>query len=111
LLTALRSFKSLTISKYNCVGGELKIWICGCEKNPYSVEWLRYEKDCPFPELVKTVAHVAFAVDDMDKAIAGKNVIIEPYYPHESVRIAFMASSRHSRSQSLTLLSRYVKIG
>jgi len=69
---------------------KFKIWMVGCEKSPYSVEWLRYEKDCPFPELVKTVPHVAFAVDDMDKAIAGKNVIIAPFYANETLRIAFI---------------------
>ena len=69
---------------------DVKIWICGSERNPYGVEWLRYEKDCPFPELVKTIPHVGFVVDDLDKAIAGKNVIIEPFSPHESVRIAFI---------------------
>ncbi|MFA5240106.1 MAG: hypothetical protein WC476_10445 [Phycisphaerae bacterium] len=67
-----------------------KIWMVGCEKSPYSIEWLRYEKDCPFPELVKTVPHVGFAVDDMDEAIAGKNVIIEPFYVNETLRIAFI---------------------
>lgn len=69
---------------------KFKIWMVGCEKSPYSIEWLRYEKDCPFPELVKTVAHVGFAVDDMDEAIAGKNVIIEPCYINETLRIAFI---------------------
>jgi hypothetical protein len=31
---------------------------------------MRYEADCPLPELVKTVAHVAFEVDDLAAAIA-----------------------------------------
>jgi len=69
---------------------KVKIWICASEKSPYGVEWLRYEKDCPFPELVKTVAHIAFAVDDLEEAIAGKNVIIEPNSPYEGMKIAFI---------------------
>jgi hypothetical protein len=67
-----------------------KMWVCGYEMNPYGVEWMRFEKDCPLPELVKTVAHVAFVVDDLEKAIAGKNVIIEPNSPSEGVRVAFI---------------------
>jgi hypothetical protein len=67
-----------------------KIWMVGSDKSPYNIEWLRYEKDCPFPELVKTVAHVAFEVDDMDKAIAGKKVLIQPVNINETLKIAFI---------------------
>jgi hypothetical protein len=69
---------------------KVKIWICASEKSPYGEEWLRFEKDCPFPELVKTVAHVAFSVDDLEEAIAGKNVIIEPHSPNEGMKIVFI---------------------
>jgi len=67
-----------------------KIWMVGSDKSPYSIEWLRYEKDCPFPELVKTVAHVAFEVEDMDKAIAGKKVLVGPVQLNETLKIAFI---------------------
>jgi hypothetical protein len=32
---------------------------------------MKFDPDCP-PELVKTVPHVAFVVDDIQMAIAGK---------------------------------------
>jgi len=32
---------------------------------------MKFEPDCPLPELVKTVPHVAFVVDDLKAAIAG----------------------------------------
>jgi hypothetical protein len=69
---------------------KFKMWVCGYETSPYGVEWIRFEPDCPLPELVKTVPHVAFAVDDIEKAIAGKNVIIEPNSPSEGVKVAFI---------------------
>ena len=69
---------------------KFKMWVCGYETSPYGVEWIRFEQDCPLPELVKTVAHVAFAVDDIKKAIAGKNVIIELNSPSEGVKVAFI---------------------
>ncbi len=40
--------------------------------------------------MVKTVAHVAFVVDDIEKAIAGKNVIIEPNSPYDGIKVAFI---------------------
>jgi hypothetical protein len=45
---------------------------------PYAVQWMRFDEDCPLPDLVKTVSHVAFEVDDLEAAIRGKNVIISP---------------------------------
>ena len=54
--------------------------------------WMRYEKDCPLPELVKTVPHVAFEVDDLETALEGQVVIIEPNSPSEGVVVAFVIS-------------------
>lgn len=68
----------------------LKMYISGYGKNPYGVEWVRYEDDADFPEIVKTLPHVAFEVDDLEKAIAGKKVIIEPNSPSPGVIVAFI---------------------
>ena len=54
------------------------------------MEWMRFEQDCPLPELVKTVPHVAFVVDTIEEAIAGKNIIIKPNSPSEGVKVAFI---------------------
>jgi hypothetical protein len=58
--------------------------------NPFGIQWQRYDADAPYPELVKTVAHVAFEVDDLGAAIAGQNVIIEPNSPSSGVVVAFI---------------------
>ena len=68
----------------------LKMYVSGYGKSPYGVEWTRYEKDAPYPELVKTVAHIAFEVDDIQAAIKGKRVIIEPNSPSPGVVVAFI---------------------
>ncbi len=44
----------------------------------------------PYPELVKEVPHVAFQVDDLDEALRGQKVIIEPNSPSEGVIVAFI---------------------
>ena len=51
---------------------------------------MRFERDCPLPNLVKTVVHVAFVVDHLEEAIAGKNIIIAPNGPYEGLRVAFI---------------------
>jgi hypothetical protein len=54
------------------------------------VEWLRLEPDSPLPDLVKTVPHVAFVVDDLEAAIAGQEILIEPNSPREGMTVAFI---------------------
>jgi len=68
----------------------LKIYVSGYGKNPYGVEWIRYEEDAPYPNVVKTVPHVAFEVDDLIAAIKGHKVIIRPNSPSEGLIVAFV---------------------
>ena len=68
-----------------------KLFITDIDAHPYCVEWLRFETDSPMPKLIQTIAHVAFAVDDLEKAIEGKNVLVQPKTLPNGVRIAFIA--------------------
>lgn len=69
---------------------EYRLYVSGFETSPYGVEWLRFEPDSPLPDLVKEVAHVAFVVDDLDRALKGQEVIIPPNRPSEGVTVAFI---------------------
>jgi len=60
------------------------------ESNPFGIQWMRYGPDCRLPELVRTVAHVAFEVDDLREALKGRKVIIEPNSPSPGVVVAFI---------------------
>lgn len=51
---------------------------------------MRFENGCTLPELVKTVPHVAFEVDDLESALAGHEVLIEPNSPSPGVVVAFV---------------------
>ena len=68
----------------------LKITVSDHEANPFGIQWQRYWKDAPYPDLVKRVPHVAFEVDDLDDALAGQNVIIQPNSPSDGVIVAFI---------------------
>src|SRR5690606_12777248 len=68
----------------------LKIYVSGYGKSAYGVEWIRFEADAAFPDLVKQMPHVAFEVPDLLEAIRGKNVIIEPNSPSPGVLVAFI---------------------
>ena len=63
--------------------------------SPYGVEWMRFEKDSPVDPLVQCIPHVAFEVDDIEQAIAGKELIGEPSFPSEGVKVAMI---RHNNA-------------
>ena len=58
--------------------------------NPFGIQWQRYWPDAPYPELVKTIPHIAFEVDDIQQALKGHKVIIEPNSPSEGLIVAFI---------------------
>jgi hypothetical protein len=66
----------------------LKMYVSGFETSPYGIEWMRFERDCPVSEVVRTVPHIAFEVDDIDKAIEGKEIFGEVSSPSDGVRVA-----------------------
>jgi len=66
------------------------MYVSGYDTSPYKIEWMRFEPDCPLPELVKVGPHIAFEVDDLSKAIAGKEILIEPNSPSQGVIVAFI---------------------
>jgi hypothetical protein len=72
---------------------ELKMFISGFETSRYGVEWLRFEPDAPFPELVKSVPHVAFVVDDLKAALDNKEILIPPNRPSPGVTVAFIVEN------------------
>jgi hypothetical protein len=68
----------------------LKLHVSGFETSPYGIEWMRFDKDCPISELVRTVPHIAFEVDDLDRAIQGKELLGDVSSPSEGVRVAMI---------------------
>jgi hypothetical protein len=42
------------------------------------------------PEIVRIVPHIAFAVDDLDEALKGREILIAPTEPAVGVRVAFI---------------------
>ncbi len=68
----------------------LGVHVCGFDTSPYGIEWMRFDDGCRVPDVVRTVPHVAFVVDDLDEALKGKDVLIAPNEPSDGVRVAFI---------------------
>jgi len=69
---------------------QYKVHASGFDDSPYGIEWLRFEPGCPLPEVVQSVPHVAFVVEDLEAAIAGKEILIPPNSPSKGVTVAFI---------------------
>jgi len=70
---------------------DMKVHFTDPDADPYGIEWIKFAADSPMHELVRTKAHVAFAVDDLDAALVGKKVINPPYsVPEAGLRFAFI---------------------
>jgi hypothetical protein len=68
----------------------LGVHVSGFETSPYGIEWIRFEQHCDVPEIVRTVPHIAFAVDNLDEALKGRKILIAPNQPSAGVRVAFI---------------------
>ena len=71
----------------------LGVRVQGFETSPYGIEWMRFEPECTLPELVKSVAHVAFEVDDLEAELEGRELLIAPNSPAPGIRVAFIVDN------------------
>lgn len=68
----------------------LKLYSRGYDQDDFHIEWVRFEENAPYPEQVKRLPHVAFEVDDLEQALVGRHVLIEPNSPSAGVKVAFI---------------------
>ena len=70
----------------------LKFYVSGFETSPYGVEWMRFDEDCPLDELIKTIPHVAFEVQDLDYELEERDfkIIVPPNSPDDDIRVAMI---------------------
>ena len=71
----------------------LKLYVSGFRTSPFGIEWMRFEPGCGISELVRTVPHIAFEVDDLEAALARLGVTAEITSPSEGVRVAMIVDN------------------
>ena len=54
------------------------------------IQWHRFEPNSPLHPLIQSVPHVAFKVEDLDRAIAGCNLLLGPFEPISDYRVAII---------------------
>ena len=50
----------------------------------------RFEPGCPLPEVLKTTAHVAYTVDNLEAGARGPEGDLPPFEPLPGLRVAFI---------------------
>lgn len=69
---------------------DAKLFVTDPTASENNIEWLRFEEGSPLPEVLQTTAHVAYVVEDLDAALEGKPILLDPFEPMEGVRVAFI---------------------
>jgi hypothetical protein len=69
---------------------KFKMYTSDSAGSQFRIQWHRFESDSPLHPLIRNLPHVAFKVTDIDRAIAGKNVLLGPYCPFEGFKVAMV---------------------
>ena len=70
-----------------------KMYVTGFDTSPYGIEWMRFEENSPISELIKTVPHIAFEVDDMEKALERKEILTETHTISNGIKVAMIVDN------------------
>ena len=69
---------------------DTKVWVTDPADHPYRIEFLRFEDDSSVTGPLRDMPHVAYRVDDMNAALEGKEIILEPFIPMPGLSVAFI---------------------
>jgi hypothetical protein len=68
----------------------LKVHVTGFETSPYGIEWMRFEPGCQVHDLIRRVPHLAFQVDNLERALRGCTILTPVNSPSPGVRVAMI---------------------
>lgn len=56
-----------------------RVWLTSPRDQPANIEWLRWEPDTQVPAPVRDLPHVAYRVADLDAALVGQELLMQPF--------------------------------
>jgi len=57
---------------------------------PGRVQYHRFGPKCPLHKLIQTLPHMAYKVENLEEAIKGKHMLLEPYFPMKNFKVAIV---------------------
>jgi hypothetical protein len=85
---------STTKQENEILYGDIKTYATSPDDHDFRVEFLRFEEGCPLPKELQTMCHTAFIVDDLEEAMKGYKVIMEPFNVTETLTCAFIMDDK-----------------
>ncbi len=67
-----------------------KVWVTNPDEHRYRVEFLRFEPDSPVTGPVRNLPHIAYKVDDLQREIGGKEILLGPFMAMEGLQVVFI---------------------
>lgn len=71
----------------------MKIYLTDYSCSEHRIEWIRPTAESEMPKEILTQTHIAYEVEDLEAAIAGKKVILPPCPINDELTIAFIVDS------------------
>lgn len=95
MMHAMRRFDHIGIPSDQQRPGEMyvpdtKVWVTDPLQDPQCIEWLRFEADSPVTGPLRTLPHIAFRVDDLEREVADAEILLGPFYATETLRVVFV---------------------
>lgn len=69
------------------------VFVSGFETSEFGIQWMRYEEDSPIDPLIQKVPHLCFEVDNLEDAIAGREILTNINSPSEGCRVAMIVEN------------------
>ena len=90
-----KSFSHVGIPTTESKAGEvysadMKLFLTDFSESEHNIEWLRFDADCEMPKEIQEHTHIAYVVENLEEAISGQKVILDPCSVSDTLRIAFI---------------------
>ena len=71
---------------------EFKLFVAGFDSSPFGIEWMRFEKNSPVSNLIRTIPHIAFEVRNIEEEILKHDlkVISKPESNTKGIKVAMI---------------------
>src|SRR5579885_2749848 len=69
---------------------QYKYYTWGYDQSEFNIQMHRFDKDAPFPEIIKKYPHVAFKVPNLKDAIKGRKVVWGPIESKPGLYVAMI---------------------
>ncbi len=67
-----------------------KMFVSGFENSEYGIEWMRFEADSPVAEIIQSIPHIAFEVENLTETVKDKVLLGDINSPSKGVKVAMV---------------------